>query len=62
MQFSRFLYNGAVTVAEMAETAAARTAGLVGGRDVLAIQDSSELVFGGKEARASNWITGRISA
>ena len=52
MQFSRFLYNGAVTVAEMAETAAARTAGLVGGRDVLAIQDSSELVFGGKEARA----------
>ena len=52
IQFSRFLYNKAVTVAEMAETAAARTAGVVAGRDVLAIQDSSELVFGGKEARA----------
>ena len=52
IQFSRFLYNGAVTGAEMAKTAAARTAGLVAGRDVLAIQDSSELVFGGKEARA----------
>ena len=52
MQFSRFLYNEAVTVAEIAATAAARTAGLVAGRDVLAIQDSSELVFGGKQARA----------
>ena len=52
MQFSRFLHNGAVTVTEMAETAAARTAVVVVGRDVLAIQDSSELVFGGKEARA----------
>lgn len=51
IQFSRFLYNEAVTVAEMAATAAARTAGLVAGRDVLAIQDSSELVFGGKQAR-----------
>jgi Transposase DDE domain len=52
MQFSRFLHNGAVTVTEMAETAAARTAVVVVGRDVLAMQDSSELVFGGKEARA----------
>lgn len=52
MQFSRFLRNEAVTVAEMAETAAARTAGLVAGRDILAIQDSSELILGGKEARA----------
>ena len=52
IQFSRFLHNEAVTVAEMAATAAARTAGLVAGRDILAIQDSSELVFGGKEARA----------
>jgi hypothetical protein len=51
IQFSRFLHNEAVTVAEMAATAAARTAGLVAGRDVLAIQDSSELKFGGKEAR-----------
>ena len=52
IQFSRFLYNEAVTVAEMAATAAARTAGAVAGREVLAIQDSSELVFGGKRARA----------
>src|SRR5690349_209945 len=52
MQFSRFLHNEAVTVTEMAETAAARTAVVVAGRDVLAIQDSSELVFGGKEARS----------
>lgn len=52
IRFSRFLSNEAVTVAEMAETAAARTAGQVAGRDVLAIQDSSELVFGGREARA----------
>jgi hypothetical protein len=52
VRFSRFLSNEAVTVAEMAETAAARTAGQVAGRDVLALQDSSELVFGGREARA----------
>jgi len=52
IQFSRFLHNEAVTVAEMAETAAVRTAGLVAGRDVLAIQDSSELALGGKKARA----------
>jgi hypothetical protein len=52
LQFSRFLHNEAVTVAEMSEIAAARTAGLVAGRDILAIQDSSELIFGGKQARA----------
>jgi hypothetical protein len=46
------LYNDAVTVAEMAATAAVRTASVSAGRDVLAIQDSSELIFGGKQARA----------
>lgn len=51
MQFMRFLHNPAVTVAEMAAHAAAQTAGLVAGRDVLALQDSSELVFGGEELR-----------
>jgi hypothetical protein len=51
IQFSRFLHNKAVTVTEMAATAAARTAGVVAGRDVLAIQDSSELKFGGRQAR-----------
>ena len=51
MQFSRFLHNEAVTVGEMSASAAERTAERVAGRDVLAIQDSSELVFGGKKAR-----------
>lgn len=51
MQFTRFLHNEAVTVGEMAASAAAHTAERVAGRDVLAIQDSSELVFGGKAAR-----------
>jgi hypothetical protein len=51
MQFSRFLHNQAVTVEEMSASAAARTAGRVAGRDVIAIQDSSELFFGGKTAR-----------
>lgn len=51
MQFMRFLHNRAVTVREMAAHSAAQTAGLVAGRDVLAIQDSSELVFGGEELR-----------
>lgn len=51
MQFTRFLHNEAVTVGEMAASAARRTAERVAGRDILAIQDSSELVFGGKEAR-----------
>src|SRR6185312_9202151 len=49
MQFMRFLHNRAVTVREMAAHSGAQTAGLVAGRDVLAIQDSSELVFGGEE-------------
>jgi hypothetical protein len=51
MQFTRFLRNPAVTVDEMAATTAARTAEIVAGRDVLAIQDSSELVFGGRKVR-----------
>ena len=37
----RFLHNGAVTVDEMVATAAARTLGLVSGRHVLAIQDTT---------------------
>ena len=52
MQFSRFLHNEAVTLAEMAGTAAARTASLGAGRELLVIQDSSNLVFGGRKARA----------
>lgn len=51
MQFTRFLHNPAVTVGEMVASAGAGTAERVAGRDVLAIQDSSELVFGGRGAR-----------
>lgn len=52
MQFTRLLRNESVTVAEMATCAGERTAPAAAGREVLAIQDSSELVFGGKKARA----------
>jgi hypothetical protein len=52
VQFSRLLHNEAVTVGEMSASAAARTAERVAGKDILAIQDTSELVFGGKSARA----------
>lgn len=63
MQFQRFLHNDAVTTAEMARTAAAHTSRLVRGRHVLAIQDSSELVYGGKEARARGFgVIGRGGA
>lgn len=51
IQFWRFLHNDAVTVSEMAEHASACTGERVSGRDVLAIQDSSELCFGGQRAR-----------
>ena len=51
MQFTRFLYNEGVTAREMSAHAGAQTAGRVEGRDVLAIQDSSELEYGGRQAR-----------
>jgi hypothetical protein len=50
MQFTRFLRNGAVTVGEMARHAGALTAERVVGREVVAIQDTSELVLGGRRA------------
>jgi Transposase DDE domain len=43
MQITRFLRNRKVSVAEMVATAAARTAGLVAGRHVLAIQDTTSV-------------------
>jgi hypothetical protein len=43
VRFGRFLHNPRVTPEEMIATAAARTAGLVGGRHVLAIQDTTTL-------------------
>lgn len=51
MQFTRFLHNEAVTIGEMAASAASRTSELAAGRAVLAIQDSSDVVLGGKKAR-----------
>lgn len=55
MQFTRFLHNEAVTPAEMSQHARALTAGRVAGRDVVAIQDTSELVLGGRRAKAAGY-------
>jgi len=55
MQFTRLLRNPAVTPAEMSAHAAEGTAGRVAGRDVVAIQDTSELVLGGRRARANGF-------
>jgi hypothetical protein len=49
--FGRFLRNPAVTVAGLSEGAAGHVAKRVSGRDVLAIQDTSEVVLGGRKAR-----------
>ena len=48
MQFTRFLRNPRVSPEEMAATARARTAGLVKGRHILAIQDTTSLRDDGK--------------
>jgi hypothetical protein len=53
--FGRFLRNPAVTVAGLSEAAARHTAGRVSGRDVLAIQDTSEIILGGKRVRAKGY-------
>jgi len=55
MQFTRFLRNASVRPAEMAATAAERTAARVRGREVVAIQDTTELVLGGPKARADGY-------
>jgi hypothetical protein len=52
MQFTRFLRNGAVTASEMAQHAGVLTAQRVAAREVVAIQDTSEVVLGGRRARA----------
>jgi hypothetical protein len=49
MRFTRFLRNPQVTPAEMVATARARTAGLVKGRHILAIQDTTTLRDDGKQ-------------
>jgi hypothetical protein len=51
MRFTRFLRHPAVTPEAIFATAGERTKGLAAGRDVLAIQDSSDLVLGGTKRR-----------
>src|ERR1700737_5649141 len=51
VRFTRFLRNEKVGVAEMASHAASRTAARVAGREIIVIQDSSELAVGGRRAR-----------
>jgi Transposase DDE domain len=55
IQFTRFLRNDAVTAAEMASHAAERTAVRAAGRDVVVIQDTSELALGGRRAKANGY-------
>ena len=55
LRFTRFLRNDAVSVAEMAQHAGALTARRVAGREVVAIQDTSELVLGGRRAQAAGY-------
>lgn len=52
MQFTRFLRNDGVTTEEMSRYAGRQTALRVAGRDVVAVQDSSEFILGGAQARA----------
>ena len=51
MQFTRFLRNGSVTVPEMMAQARSETGQRVVGREVV-VQDTSEVVLGGRRARA----------
>jgi hypothetical protein len=55
MQFTRFLRNRSVTAGEMAIHAAEGTAMRVAGRDVIVIQDTTELVLGGRRARTNGY-------
>jgi DDE family transposase len=55
MQFTRLLRNPAVTATEMAAQAGERTAVQAAGRDVVVIQDTSELAVGGRRAKANGY-------
>jgi hypothetical protein len=55
MRFTRFLRNEAVTAGEMARQAGGLTAQRAAGREVVVIQDTSELVLGGRRARAAGY-------
>ena len=53
--FGQFLRNPSVTVAELCSGAAHRTSEDVAGHDVLAIQDTSDIVLGAKKVRALDY-------
>jgi hypothetical protein len=55
IQFTRFLRNDAVTAEEIAAYAAERTAARARGRDVVVVQDTSELSLGGRRAKANGY-------
>lgn len=55
MRFTRFLRNEAVTPVEMAHHAAGVTGQRAAGREVVVVQDTSELVLGGRGARAQGY-------
>jgi len=57
IQFTRFLRNHSVTAAEMAAHAGERTAARAAGRDVVVIQDTSELALGGRRAKKNGYGT-----
>lgn len=55
MQFTRFIRNKDVSPDEMSRHAGEQTARRVAGREVVAIQDTSELALGGRRARAAGY-------
>jgi len=55
MRFTRFLRNDSVTAEEMVCHAAEGTAARVAGRDIVVVQDTSELALGGRRARANGY-------
>lgn len=55
IRFTRFLNSKHVNVEAMAAHAADQTGRLAAGHDVLAIQDSSAIVLGGRKARAAGF-------
>ena len=55
MRFRRFLHNGSVTTEEMVCEAVSGTAARVAGRDIVVVQDTSELALGGRRARANGF-------
>ena len=55
IQFTRFLRNPAVSATEIAAHAGERTAARAAARDVVVIQDTSELALGGRRAKANGY-------